>query len=85
MKFGHLIFQALFFTILIAGAFWILRTVDEVSYAGPNQPVYLESTNRQEVTPESVGTSREKAHQAFNRFADELVAIDVLSGEERES
>ncbi|MDA0350568.1 MAG: hypothetical protein O3C43_16350 [Verrucomicrobia bacterium] len=85
MKFGHLIFPALFFIILIAGAFWILRTVDEVSYAGPNQPVYLESTNRQEVTPESVGTSREKAHQAFNRFAIDLVEIDVLSIEERDN
>jgi tetratricopeptide (TPR) repeat protein len=85
MKFGHLIFPAFFFIILIAGAFWILRTADEVSYAGSNQPVYLESTSRQAVTPQSVGTSREKAHQAFNRFADELVVMEVLSSEEREN
>jgi archaellum component FlaF (FlaF/FlaG flagellin family) len=86
MKFGHLLFPALFFLILITGAFWIMRTVEEVSNASLNQTVYLESSNRiMEVTAETVGSTREKAHQAFVRFAGPLVENDVLSLEEQEN
>jgi tetratricopeptide (TPR) repeat protein len=85
MKIGHLLFPVLFFLILISGAYWIMRTVEEVSSASANPTVYLEtSDNSLEVTAESVGSTREKAHQAFVRFADPLVENDVLSNEEKE-
>lgn len=86
MKIGHLIFPILFFLILITGAYFIMRTVGDISYAGPNQPVYLEASERKiEILPEDVGATREKAHQAFIRFADVLVENQTLSSEERDN
>ncbi len=86
MKIGHLIFPILFFLVLITGAYFIMRTVDDISYAGPNQPVYLESSERKiEIRPEDVSATREKAHQAFIRFAEVLVENQALSSEEREN
>lgn len=85
MKSGHLIFPALFLLILFGGAFWIFRSADDIHYAASDQPVYLESTDRtSEVAVESVGITREKAHQSFTRFADSLVQLDVLSIEDRD-
>ncbi|MCZ6672554.1 MAG: hypothetical protein O7C75_06405 [Verrucomicrobia bacterium] len=86
MKFGHLLFPVFFFLILILGAVLIMRTVEEQNYAGPNQPVYLDSSQRAvEVTAESVASTREKAHQAFIRFSDSLMEKDALSFEEKEN
>ena len=86
MKIGHLIFPILFFLVLITGAYFIMRTVDDISYTGPNQPVYLEASGRKiEILPEKVGAARENAHQAFIRFADDLVEQEMLSAEEKET
>ncbi len=86
MKIGHLIFPILFFLVLITGAYFIMRTVDDISYTGPNQPVYLEASDRKiEILPEKVGAARENAHQAFIRFADDLVEQEMLSAEEKET
>lgn len=86
MKIGHLIFPILFFLVLITGAYLILRTVDDISYVSPNQPVYLEASERKiEILPEDVGVTREKAHQAFIWFADILVENQALSSEEKDN
>jgi tetratricopeptide (TPR) repeat protein len=86
MKIGHLLFPALFFLVLIFGAFWIMRTVENSINVSSSQTVYLESSNTiLEVTAQSVGSTREKAHQAFVRFADSLVKNDALSLEEVEN
>ena len=86
MKFGHLLFPVLFFILLGLGAAWIMRTVEEVSFSNTSQTVYLDSNERSiEVTAESVGSTREKAHQAFNRFSEPLVENGILSDQDREN
>ncbi|MDG2168879.1 MAG: hypothetical protein P8L44_13255 [Opitutales bacterium] len=86
MKLGHLLFPILFFAILISGAVWVMRTVEEVSRTTVSPTVYLDANGRDlNVTAEMVGSTREKAHQAFGRFGDLLVVNEILSVEEQEN
>lgn len=83
MKFGHLLFPVLFFIVLITGAVWIMRSVEQATLVGSSQTVYLEADNQGlEISAESVESTREKAHQAFSRFAETLVENFSLTTEE---
>lgn len=86
MKFGHLLFPMLFFVILIVGAFWSIKTVEQVSLASANPPVYLDEAGTGfKVDGEAVGSTREQAYQAFVRFADPLLQRGSLSLEQRDN
>ena len=86
MKYGHLLFPVLFFSLLITGAVLIMRTVEEATLNSANPTVYLESGELSvEITAEMVVSTREKAHQAYSRFGNLLVENDALSVEENEN
>lgn len=63
-----------------------MRTVEEAGMADVSQSVYLDSEDRTiEIAADMVGTTREKAHQAFARFSEPLAENDALSIEEVEN